>query len=79
MNHVLRLQVVPRAHWLLLVLMLGAALLYSLPEVLRPLQDFRLMTNGLLLVIAAVYLPRGLSDPALWAWARLRWRSPRDG
>lgn len=58
--------------------MLGAALLYSLPEILRPLQDFRLMTNGLLLVMAAVYLPRGLSDPALWAWAKLRWRRSRD-
>lgn len=39
---------------------LGGALLAALPEVLRPLKDSRLIINGLVLVIASIYLPRGL-------------------
>lgn len=40
--------------------MLGATLLASLPELLRPLKDARLIINGLLLVVASIYLPRGI-------------------
>lgn len=40
--------------------LLGAALLAALPELLRPLKDARLIINGLLLVIASIYLPQGI-------------------
>ncbi len=39
---------------------LGAMILTLLPEVLRPLQDFRLVINGLIIVLVVLYLPRGL-------------------
>jgi branched-chain amino acid transport system permease protein len=39
---------------------LGAALLTSLPEVLRPLKDARDVFQGLVLLLVIVYLPRGL-------------------
>jgi len=41
--------------------LLGAALLVSLPEVLRPLKDSRMILNGVVLVLACVYLPRGIA------------------
>lgn len=47
---------------------LGGALLSALPEVLRPLQDWRLVINGLVLVVASLYLPQGL----MGAFGRLR-------
>jgi branched-chain amino acid transport system permease protein len=40
--------------------LLGAALLTSLPEVLRPLKDARDVFQGLVLLLVIVYLPRGL-------------------
>jgi branched-chain amino acid transport system permease protein len=40
--------------------MLGAVLLTSLPELLRPLKDARLIINGAVLVIASIYLPHGI-------------------
>jgi len=40
--------------------LLGAMLLTALPEMLRPLKDFRLIINGMVLVIASIYLPRGI-------------------
>lgn len=48
---------------------LGAAILTLLPEVLRPLADFRLVVNGLIIVLAVLYMPRGL----------LAWRMARTG
>ncbi len=39
---------------------LGAALLTSLPELLRPLKDARDVFQGLILLLVIVYLPRGL-------------------
>jgi branched-chain amino acid transport system permease protein len=48
---------------------LGAFILTALPEVLRPLHDFRFAVNGLIIVIAVLYMPRGL----------LSWRLPRTG
>ncbi len=41
--------------------MLGAVLLASLPELLRPLKDARLIINGMVLVIASIYLPFGIA------------------
>jgi branched-chain amino acid transport system permease protein len=41
--------------------LLGAALLVSLPELLRPLQDSRMILNGLVLVLACVYMPQGIA------------------
>lgn len=42
---------------------LGAVILTLLPEVLRGLRDFRLVVNGLILVVITLFLPRGLWDP----------------
>lgn len=50
----------------------GGALLTVLPELLRGLKDYRLAVNGLILVLAVLYLPRGLCDP------RLLWKRRRD-
>jgi branched-chain amino acid transport system permease protein len=47
----------------------GAFILTLLPEVLRPLHDFRFVVNGLIIVIAVLYLPRGI----------VSWRLPRTG
>jgi branched-chain amino acid transport system permease protein len=41
--------------------LLGGALLTALPEILRPLKDARLIMNGLVLVFASIYLPRGIA------------------
>ncbi len=43
----------------------GAMILTALPEILRPLKDLRLIVNGLLLTIGAIYLPQGLITPDL--------------
>lgn len=41
----------------------GSLFLTLLPELLRGLNDFRLVVNGLLLVLVVLFLPRGLWDP----------------
>ncbi|MBU6258829.1 MAG: branched-chain amino acid ABC transporter permease [Burkholderiales bacterium] len=41
----------------------GAVIVTLLPELLRGLQDYRLMANGLILVAIVLFLPRGLWDP----------------
>ena len=38
----------------------GAAILTLLPEVLRFLADYRLMINGAIIVVAVLFMPRGL-------------------
>jgi branched-chain amino acid transport system permease protein len=43
---------------------IGAVLLTLLPELLRGLKDFRLVINGLLLVVIVLFLSKGLWDPA---------------
>ncbi|MGX7704658.1 branched-chain amino acid ABC transporter permease [Methylobacterium sp. Gmos1] len=48
---------------------LGSTILTLLPEVLRPLADFRLMVNGLIIVLAVLFMPRGI----------LPWRIARTG
>lgn len=48
---------------------IGATLLTVLPEALRSLQHFRLVFNGLILILIVLFLPRGIWDPArLRAW-----------
>lgn len=42
---------------------LGGMVLTALPEVLRPLKDLRFIVDGLLLMLAAIYLPQGLANP----------------
>ncbi|WP_309570339.1 branched-chain amino acid ABC transporter permease [Deinococcus sp.] len=49
----------------------GGALLTAVPEVLRFLADWRLVINGLVLVVASLYLPQGI----VGAFARVR-RTP---
>jgi branched-chain amino acid transport system permease protein len=39
---------------------LGASLLTALPEVLRPVKDFRDIFQGVILLLVVIYLPRGL-------------------
>ncbi|WHZ12314.1 MAG: ABC transporter, permease protein 2 (cluster 4, leucine/isoleucine/valine/benzoate) [Burkholderiaceae bacterium] len=41
---------------------LGAVILTVLPELLRALQHFRLVFNGLILVLIVLFLPRGIWD-----------------
>jgi branched-chain amino acid transport system permease protein len=48
---------------------LAAWLLTALPELLRPLHDLRLMVNGLVIVLAVLFMPRGI----------LPWRIGRIG
>ncbi|GIV97186.1 MAG: branched-chain amino acid ABC transporter permease [Herpetosiphonaceae bacterium] len=51
----------------------GATMLTSLPEVLRFLQERRDVVNGLIIMLAIIYLPRGLVDPRFWGgWWRRR-------
>jgi branched-chain amino acid transport system permease protein len=45
---------------------MGGLILTALPEVLRDLKDLRLIVNGLLLTIGAIYLPQGLITPELF-------------
>lgn len=39
---------------------LGAFVLTALPEVLRPLHDYRLIFNGLIIVFVVIFLPKGI-------------------
>jgi branched-chain amino acid transport system permease protein len=44
----------------------GAVLLTALPEVLRFLREQRDVVNGLIIMLAIIFLPRGLADPRFW-------------
>ena len=48
---------------------LGAVILTLLPEVLRPLADYKTVVNGAIIVVAVIFMPRGL----------LAWRVGRAG
>ena len=48
---------------------LGAFILTLLPEVLRPLADYKTVVNGAIIVLAVIFMPRGL----------LAWRMGRAG
>jgi len=56
---------------------IGSLFLTLLPELLRGLNDFRLVVNGLLLVLVVLFLPRGLWDPA--RFKRLFGRQAKKG
>jgi len=43
---------------------LGACIITMLPEALRGLADYRLMVNGVILVLIVLFLPQGIWDPA---------------
>jgi branched-chain amino acid transport system permease protein len=57
---------------------LGATLLTLLPEVLRFLQNFRLIVDGALLVLVTIFLPRGISGLRLRRGAPKRNRAIRE-
>jgi branched-chain amino acid transport system permease protein len=52
----------------------GGLVLGALPEVLRFLDQYRGVFNGLVLLLVIVYLPGGVVNPAGWArvWRRIR-------
>lgn len=54
----------------------GAVVLTTLPEVLRFLREQREVVNGLIILLAIIYLPRGLADPHFWGGWRRRGRHP---
>lgn len=43
---------------------LGAVILTLLPETLRAFGDFRMVINGIILVLIVLFLPKGIWDPA---------------
>lgn len=45
----------------------GAVVVTTLPELLRPLADYRLVFYGAALAFVALFMPRGLSQFAAWA------------
>lgn len=50
---------------------LGSTIITLLPELLRGFDSFRLVVNGLILVVIVLFLPRGIWDPARFAhWLR---------
>ncbi|MEO8398165.1 MAG: branched-chain amino acid ABC transporter permease [Chloroflexota bacterium] len=56
----------------------GGLVLGALPEVLRFLEQYRGVFNGLVLLVVIVYLPGGVVNPAGWArvWKRLQREKP---
>jgi branched-chain amino acid transport system permease protein len=50
---------------------IGSTIITLLPEALRGFDSFRLIANGLILVLIVLFLPRGIWDPARYAqWLR---------
>jgi branched-chain amino acid transport system permease protein len=56
----------------------GAVLLTALPELLRSLKEQREIVNGIVLMLAIIYLPRGIADPRFWHWPFGRTSSVRQ-
>ena len=56
---------------------LGAAILTLLPELLRSFKHFRLMINGVILVLIVLFLPNGIWDPLRMRQWKARWRQRR--
>jgi len=59
--------------------LVGAIVLTALPEALRGLREQREIVNGVILMLAIIYLPRGLADPRFWRGLRLRLRPRQAG
>jgi len=49
---------------------LGAVVVVTLPELLRPLAEYRLVFYGAALAFVAIFMPRGLSQLAVWVRER---------
>jgi branched-chain amino acid transport system permease protein len=47
--------------------LLGSSIITVLPELLRGFSDFRLVANGVILVVIVLFLPHGIWDPARFA------------
>jgi len=56
------------SHWLGPII--GGFILTGLPEVLRFLAGYRAIVNGIILMLAIIYLPNGLADPKRLPWLR---------
>jgi len=54
----------------------GAVSVTFLPEILRFADSYRLITYGLILVVATIFLPKGLVPLAGSLWRRIRPASP---
>jgi branched-chain amino acid transport system permease protein len=53
--------------------LLGSTIMTLLPELLRGFSDFRLIVNGLLLLLIILFLPQGIWHLARWStWSRKR-------
>lgn len=52
--------------------LVGAAIMTLLPEVARPVQDFRLLVQGALLIAVTIYLPDGIVDTLIGRGRRSR-------
>lgn len=50
---------------------LGAVVVVTLPELLRPLAEYRLVFYGVALAFVALFMPRGLSQIVTWASGRI--------
>jgi branched-chain amino acid transport system permease protein len=49
----------------------GAVVVVTLPELLRPLADYRLVFYGVTLAFVALFMPRGLNQVVTWAAGRI--------
>ena len=54
----------------------GAVSVTFLPELLRFADSFRLITYGLILVVATIFLPKGLVPLMAILWRRMRVSQP---
>lgn len=54
----------------------GAVVVVTLPELLRPLDDYRLVFYGAALAFVALFMPRGLAQVASWLRSRVKVRAP---
>jgi branched-chain amino acid transport system permease protein len=57
----------------------GAAILVALPELARPLADFRLLVYGVLMMVVIAFLPRGVYDTLVEQLHRRRMARSADG
>lgn len=53
---------------------IGAGILTVLPEIARPLAEFRPLVNGLIMILVVVFLPQGVGDALLGALRHRRVR-----
>jgi branched-chain amino acid transport system permease protein len=56
--------------------LVGAAVLTTLPEISRPLADWRMFVYGALLILATIFMPLGIADSVI-LWVK-RWHLSRQ-